>query len=140
MLDKKSKEKLIKKYGTHEKDTGSPQVQIAILTEEIKDLTNHLKEHKKDHSSRRGLLKKIGERKKLLRYLKKEDEESFKDLVKKLNLKIAKKIEEEEEAKKEIEQMLENKDKIVKDNENEEEASSPGPEKATPETDKNKKE
>ncbi|SRR6056297_451034 len=124
MLDKKTKEKLIKKYGTHDKDTGSPQVQIAILTEEIKDLTEHLKEHKKDHSSRRGLLKKIGERKKMLKYLKKEDEETFKDLARKLNLRIAKKIEEEEEAKKEMEKILEEKNKLAEEQEEEKESSS----------------
>ncbi len=122
MLEKKNKEKIIKKFGTHEKDTGSPQVQIAILTEEIKELTGHLQQHKKDHSSRRGLLKKIGERKKLLKYLMKEDGNAFKDLAKKLNLKIAKKIEEEETKKQELEKMMEEKEKISKEeNEAEEE-------------------
>ena len=121
MLDKQAKDKLIKKFKTHENDTGSPQVQIAILTEEIKQLTEHLKIHKKDNSSRRGLLKKIGERKKLLRYLKKEDEEAFKDLAKKLNLKIAKKIEEEEEEKKQKEEMLEKKTQFSTGEEEEEE-------------------
>ena len=67
MMTKKDKEKLIKKFRTHETDTGSPQVQIAILTEEIKQLTEHLKIHKHDFSSRRGLLKKVGERRKLLK-------------------------------------------------------------------------
>ena len=60
MMTKKDKEKLIKKFRTHDTDTGSPQVQIAILTEEIKQLTDHLKMHKHDFSSRRGLLKKVG--------------------------------------------------------------------------------
>lgn len=120
MLDKKNKEKIIKKFGTHEKDTGSPQVQIAILTEEVKELTEHLQKHKKDHSSRRGLLKKIGERKKLLKYLMKEDENAFKDLAKKLNLKIAKKIEEEEMRKQELEKIMEEKEQLSKE-ENEEE-------------------
>lgn len=120
MLEKQTKEKLIKKYGTHDKDTGSPQVQIAILTEEIKDLTDHLKTHKKDHSSRRGLLKKIGERKKLLKYLKKENEEEFNNLAKKLNLKIAKKIEEEEEKKQQMEKMLEEKEQIPSDSDEDE--------------------
>jgi len=101
MLDKKSKEKIIKKYRTHETDTGSPQVQIAILTEEIKELTEHLKKHKHDFSSRRGLLKKVGERRKLLKYLQKESAEQFKDLATKLKLRIAAKlIEEDEEEKK----------------------------------------
>lgn len=100
MLDKKSKEKIIKKFRVHDTDTGSPQVQIAILTEEIKELTEHLKQHKHDYSSRRGLLKKVGERRKLLKYLQKENEGQFRDLAEKLKLKIASKlIAEEEEAK-----------------------------------------
>lgn len=72
MLDKKAKEKIIKKFRVHETDTGSSQVQIAILTEEIKELTEHLQKHKHDFSSRRGLLKKVGERRKLLKYLQKK--------------------------------------------------------------------
>ncbi len=100
MLDKKIKEKIIKKFRVHDTDTGSTQVQIAILTEEIKELTEHLKQHKHDYSSRRGLLKKVGERRKLLKYLQKESEEQFKELAEKLKLKIANKlIAEEEEAK-----------------------------------------
>lgn len=95
MLEKKLKEKIIKKFQTHASDTGSPQVQIAILTEEIKLLTKHLQDHRKDHSSRRGLLKKVSERRRLLKYLQKEDEKSFKDLAEKLKLKIAKKMEED---------------------------------------------
>jgi small subunit ribosomal protein S15 len=103
MLDKKAKEKIIKKFRVHDTDTGSSQVQIAILTEEIKELTEHLKKHKHDFSSRRGLLKKVGERRKLLKYLQKENAEQFKDLAEKLKLKIAQKLmeEEEEEKKKE---------------------------------------
>lgn len=97
MLDKKIKEKVIKKFQTHTSDTGSPQVQVAILSEEIKQLTKHLQEHRKDHSSRRGLLKKVSERRKLLKYLQKEDEKAFKDLAEKLKLKIAKKMEEDKE-------------------------------------------
>jgi len=100
MLDKKAKEKIIKKFRTHETDTGSPQVQIAILTEEIKELTEHLKKHKHDFSSRRGLLKKVGERRKLLKYLQKENAEQFKKLAEKLKLKIAQKLQEEEEEEK----------------------------------------
>ena len=98
MLDKKTKEKIIKKYRVHETDTGSSQVQIAILSEEITELTEHLKKHKHDFSSRRGLLKKVAERRKLLKYLNKENEVQFRELAKKLKLKIAVKIEEEEEA------------------------------------------
>ena len=74
----------------HENDTGSSEVQIALLTEEIKSLTKHLKEHKKDFSSRRGLLRKVAERRRLLRYLEKDNLESFDELVKKLKLKIKK--------------------------------------------------
>ncbi len=100
MLDKKAKEKIIKKFRVHDTDTGSPQVQIAILTEEIKELTEHLKKHKHDFSSRRGLLKKVGERRKLLKYLQKESAEQFKDLAEKLKLKIAQRLQEEEEEEK----------------------------------------
>lgn len=100
MLDKKNKEKIIKKFRVHNTDTGSPQVQIAILTEEIKQLTEHLKQHKHDYSSRRGLLKKVGERRKLLKYLQKENAEQFKELADKLKLKIAQKLQAEEEEEK----------------------------------------
>jgi len=100
MLDKKAKEKIIKKFRVHDTDTGSSQVQIAILTEEIKELTEHLKKHKHDFSSRRGLLKKVGERRKLLKYLQKENAEQFKELDTKLKLKIAQRLEEEEEEEK----------------------------------------
>ena len=100
MLDKKAKEKIIKKFRVHETDTGSPQVQIAILTEEIKELTEHLKKHKHDFSSRRGLLKKVGERRKLLKYLQKENTEQFAELADKLKLKIAQRLKEEEEEEK----------------------------------------
>lgn len=91
MLDPKVKAKIIKKFRTHENDTGSSEVQIAILTEEIKQLTEHLKEHRHDFSSRRGLLKKVNQRRKLLRYLEREDYESFMTLAEKLKLKAAKK-------------------------------------------------
>jgi small subunit ribosomal protein S15 len=87
MLDKKLKEKVIEKYKTHENDTGSPQVQIALLTEEIKDLTQHLIAHKKDFSSRRGLMRKVSERRRLLKYLKREDAKSHATLVESLVLK-----------------------------------------------------
>lgn len=97
MLDKKTKEKIIKKFRTHDSDTGSAQVQIAILTEEIKELTEHLKQHKHDYSSRRGLLKKVGERRKLLKYLQKENAAAFMELAQKLKLKVAQKMQEEEQ-------------------------------------------
>lgn len=122
MLDKKSKEKIIKKFRVHETDTGSAQVQIAILTEEIKELTSHLQQHKHDFSSRRGLLKKVSERRKLLKYLQKEDSSAFQELATKLKLKIAQKLQEEEEEEKKKEKNyiepeedgLENKDEEEK--------------------------
>lgn len=96
MLDKKRKEAIIKKYRVHEKDSGSAEVQIAILTEEIKELTEHLKTHKKDFSSRRGLLRKVGQRRKLLNFLQKDNEKSYEEIIKKLKIK---KIKDEEEVK-----------------------------------------
>ena len=86
MLDVKKKQKIIEKFRTHQSDTGSPQVQIAILTEEIKMLTGHLREHKKDFSSRRGLIKKVNERRRLLKYLEREDPKASKKLLGELNL------------------------------------------------------
>lgn len=110
MLEKKAKEKIIKKYQTHPNDTGSSQVQIAILTAEIEELTEHLKRHKHDFSSRRGLLRKVAERRRLLKYLQKEDEQAFVELAKKLKLKIANKMIQDEEEKKlkeaELEKMI----------------------------------
>jgi len=113
MIDKKKKAQIIKKFATHENDTGSSEVQIALLTEEIKNLTEHLKTHKKDFSSRRGLLRKVSERRKLLKYLQRENFESFEELVTKLKLKAFKKI---EEAKKDLEEELaeEEMDKDIK--------------------------
>lgn len=87
MLTKKEKDKIIEKYKTHASDTGSSEVQIAILTEEIKQLTKHLQDHKKDFSSRRGLLKKVGLRRRLLKYLEKENLKSYENLIAKLKLK-----------------------------------------------------
>ncbi len=89
MLTKKDKDKIIEKFKTHKTDTGSPEVQIAILSEEVKQLTKHLQTHKKDFSSRRGLLRKVGLRRRLLRYLEKDNPKSYEELAKKL--KIAKK-------------------------------------------------
>lgn len=86
MLNPDKKKKIIEKYKTHPTDTGSPQVQIAILTEEIKELTEHLRLHKKDFSSRRGLIKKVGERRRLLKYLKREDQKAYDDLLAKLQI------------------------------------------------------
>lgn len=87
MLTKKEKDKIIEKYKTHESDTGSPEVQIAILTAEIQKLTSHLKDHKKDFSSRRGLLRKVGLRRRLLQYLSKDNPKSYEELIKKLKIK-----------------------------------------------------
>lgn len=98
MLDKKIKDKVIDKYKTHAGDTGSPEVQIAILSEEVKRLAEHLKEHKKDFSSRRGLLKKIGQRHRLLKYLSKESTKRYEVLVDKLKLKKKEAKEEGEKA------------------------------------------
>ena len=95
MLDKKVKQRIISKFKTHPTDTGSPEIQIAILTKEIDLLIKHLKEHKKDNSSRRGLLRKINERRRLLKYLQRENIKSFNNLAKKLKLKVAKKLEQE---------------------------------------------
>ncbi|MBU1033173.1 MAG: 30S ribosomal protein S15 [Bacteroidota bacterium] len=86
MLDPKKKKRIIEKFKIHPTDTGSPQVQIAILTTEIKDLTEHLRGHKKDHSSRRGLIKKVGERRRLMKYLKREDPKSYDNLMANLKL------------------------------------------------------
>ena len=87
-LAKDDKDKIIKKYKVHESDTGSSEVQVAILTAEIEQLTDHLKTHKKDFSSRRGLLKKVGQRRRLLRFLQKDNPTSFEEVVKKLKLKV----------------------------------------------------
>jgi len=85
-LAKEKKQDIIKNFAKDEKDTGSPEVQIAILTEEILVLTEHLKEHKHDYHSRRGMLKKVGQRRSLLNYLKKKDITRYRDVVKKLGL------------------------------------------------------
>ncbi len=87
MLTKVQKDKIVQKFRTHKDDTGSPEVQIALLSAEIGDLTIHLQAHKKDHSSRRGLLKKVGQRRRLLRYLKKEDPSAYQKLLPALKIK-----------------------------------------------------
>jgi small subunit ribosomal protein S15 len=86
MLTPEQKQLLIEKYRLHEGDTGSPEVQIAILTERINYLTEHLKEHKKDHHSRRGLLKMVGQRRGLLNYLRDNDIARYRTILEKLNL------------------------------------------------------
>ena len=85
-MDKNRKTEIIKNFGTHEGDTGSPEVQIALLTERINHLTEHLKLHAKDHHSRRGLLIMVGKRRGLLDYLAGIDIERYRDIISKLNI------------------------------------------------------
>ena len=85
-LAKSRKEELVKEFGRGKNDTGSVEVQVAILTEEIKELTEHLKEHKHDFHSKRGLLQKVGKRKSLLEYLKRTDVVRYRKLIEKLGL------------------------------------------------------
>ena len=86
MIAKDKKQAIIAEYGRTEGDTGSPEVQVAILTARITELTEHLKENKKDHHSRRGLLKMVGQRRGLLDYLKKTDLEGYRSLIERLGL------------------------------------------------------
>ena len=86
MISKELKSQIIEKYKRDEKDTGSPEVQIAILTERINELTEHLKVHKKDNHSRRGLLKMVGQRRSLLNYLAKKDLNRYREIAQKLSL------------------------------------------------------
>jgi small subunit ribosomal protein S15 len=86
-MKKEIKKALIKKNALHEKDTGSPEIQVALLTQKIDTLSEHLKIHKKDNSSRRGLLQMVGKRRRLLSYLKKKDPERFEKTSKKLSKK-----------------------------------------------------
>ncbi|GAB7388266.1 30S ribosomal protein S15 [Bacillaceae bacterium] len=85
-LTQERKQELIREFRLHESDTGSPEVQIAMLTEKINYLNEHLRQHKKDHHSRRGLLKMVGQRRNLLNYLKKKDITRYRNLVNKLGL------------------------------------------------------
>lgn len=85
-LTQERKTQLIQEYRTHENDTGSPEVQIAILTENINNLNDHLRTHKKDHHSRRGLLKMVGQRRNLLTYLRETDVQRYRALVDRLGL------------------------------------------------------
>lgn len=86
MISKEKKAEIIANYGRKAGDTGSPEVQIALLTERIRELTEHLKVNQKDHHSRRGLLKMVGQRRNLLAYLKKKDLEGYRALIEKLGL------------------------------------------------------
>ncbi len=85
-MTKEVKQQIMAEYATHEGDTGSPEVQIALLTTRINELTEHLKVHKKDHHSRRGLLKMVGHRRNLLAYLMKNDIERYRSIIKRLNI------------------------------------------------------
>lgn len=85
-MDRELKKQIIEDGRLHEKDTGSSEVQISLLTERIKHVSNHLKEHKKDHTTRRGLLMMVGRRSSLLKYLNSTNEESYKSLIKKLGI------------------------------------------------------
>jgi small subunit ribosomal protein S15 len=87
MLTKRKKENAMKEVKRHDGDTGSPEVQVALLTKQIDELSKHLKKHKKDNHSRRGLLKMVADRRTHLKYLEKKDEKSYKAVVKKLDLK-----------------------------------------------------
>jgi small subunit ribosomal protein S15 len=82
----KTPTEIVAEYGTHESDTGSPEVQVALLTERITHLTEHLREHKHDHHSRRGLLMMVGKRRRLLDYLRRQDVERYRALIAKLGL------------------------------------------------------
>ncbi len=86
MISKEKKEEIIAAYGRTPEDTGSPEVQVALLTERINELTAHLKEHPKDHHSRRGLLKMVGQRRGLLDYLKRNDIEGYRSLIERLGI------------------------------------------------------
>jgi small subunit ribosomal protein S15 len=86
MLKVEEKQKIISDFETHKGDTGSPEVQIAILTRRIGELTEHLKTHRKDYSSRRGLLKMVGKRSALLKYISKKDNAKYRDIINKLGL------------------------------------------------------
>jgi len=85
-ISQERKQEIIAQYRTHESDTGSPEVQVAILTSRIVYLTEHLKEHKKDHHSRRGLLKLVGQRRNMLDYLRRKDIERYRSLIERLGL------------------------------------------------------
>ncbi len=87
-IEKERKTEVIKELRTHQNDTGSPEVQIALLTERITYLSGHLKQNKKDHTSRRGLLKMVGRRSSLLKYLGRKDRERYKQVISKLGLRV----------------------------------------------------
>lgn len=86
MLEKQQKLEVVKKFGSHPKDTGSPEVQIALLSSQINSLSDHFKSHKGDHHSRRGLLRMVSQRRKLLDYLQREDVNRYKQIIDKLGI------------------------------------------------------
>lgn len=86
VMSKEEKQVIMKKYEAHEKDTGSPEVQIALITERINGLIQHFAVHKKDHHSRRGLLKLVGQRRRFLNYLQRKDVDRYREIIKKLKL------------------------------------------------------
>ncbi len=86
MLTKESKDKIVQEFRQHERDTGSPEVQIALLTERIREVTDHLRTHRKDFHSRRGLIKLVGQRSRLLKYLAREDVDRYRALIARLGL------------------------------------------------------
>ncbi|MBI4127895.1 MAG: 30S ribosomal protein S15 [Parcubacteria group bacterium] len=86
-INERTKQRIISKFKTHESDTGSPEVQVALLSRKIEGLTGHLKSHRKDFDSRRGLLKMVGKRRRLLGFLKRENLERYRGLIKKLKIK-----------------------------------------------------
>jgi small subunit ribosomal protein S15 len=85
-LDTQAKQQLIEDYRVHESDTGSPEVQVALLTTRINELTEHFKVHKQDHHGRRGLLKLVGQRRRLLDYLKRKDSDRYRQLIERLGI------------------------------------------------------
>lgn len=86
MITKEQKESLVTKFGKHERDTGTPEVQIAIFSTRIEELTEHLKTHPKDHSTRRGLIKLVGKRRRLLNYVQERDIERYRELIQELGI------------------------------------------------------
>ncbi len=101
MIKKEKKKKIMKTYGSHNDDTGSSEIQVAILTERIKELTSHLKDNHKDNHSRRGLLQMVAKRKKLLKDIQGRSEEKYAKIVKSLKLKAAKSLKKADDTKKE---------------------------------------
>ena len=115
MLTKKQKDAIIRKFNTHESDTGSATVQIALLTKEIEMITTHLKRHKKDFSSRRGLIKKVSHRRRLLKFLRQDNAEQFEQIIKKLNLRRPAEFSAVEEDIKLEEVLMAKEDQVIKE-------------------------